>query len=125
MLRFLLQFNNAIIYVLLAAAVVKLVTRDDTDAAVIFAVLFNVRMLRRSSFTRRVLTGNRMLWISIAVLAVLQLGYTYLPPFQDWFGSVPLNPAQWAMSLGYALVCFLAIEAMKAIGWRLRGHRAV
>lgn len=87
------------------------------------AVLFNVRFLRRSSLTRRVLTGNRAIWISIAVLAVLQTAYTYLPPFHVWFGSVPLTPAQWAAALGYALACFLAIEVIKAAARRLPSNR--
>ncbi|CAN5390497.1 hypothetical protein BH10ACT5_BH10ACT5_22290 [soil metagenome] len=87
------------------------------------AVLFNVRFLRRSSLTRRVLTGNGAIWISIAVLAVLQTAYTYLPPFHVWFGSVPLTPAQWAAALGYALACFLAIEVIKAAARRLPSNR--
>jgi magnesium-transporting ATPase (P-type) len=89
------------------------------------AVLFNVRLLRRSSITLRVLTGNRAIWISIATLAVLQTAYTYLPPFHVWFGSVPLTPAQWATALGYALACFLTIEVIKTIerGLSAAGNR--
>ena len=87
------------------------------------AVLFNVRLLRRSSFTLRALTGNHAIWISIAILAALQTGYTYLPPFHAWFGSVPLSLAQWATAIGYALACFLAIEVIKAIGRVLAAAR--
>lgn len=89
------------------------------------AVLFNVRLLRRSSITPRVLTGNRVIWVSIAGLAVLQLAYSYLPPFHVWFGSVPLAPAQWASALGYALACFLVIEAIKAVGRGLSRARSI
>ncbi|MCH8564440.1 HAD-IC family P-type ATPase [Nesterenkonia sp. LB17] len=98
-----------------AAAVAVLVVSQ-------IAVLFNVRLLRRSSITRRVLTGNRAVWISIAVLAVLQTAYTYLPPLQVWFGSVPLSPAQWVTAFGYALASFLLVEVVKATG-RYRANR--
>ncbi|WP_146339733.1 HAD-IC family P-type ATPase [Nesterenkonia sp. NBAIMH1] len=80
------------------------------------AVLFNVRHLGRSSVTFRVLTGNRAIWICIATFAMLQIAYTYLPPFHRWFGSAPLTPAEWGSALGYALACFLIIEAIKAAG---------
>ncbi|CDJ99639.1 putative cation-transporting ATPase F [Microbacterium sp. C448] len=82
------------------------------------AVLFNVRLLHGSSFTRRVFTGNRVIWISIAALAALQTAYTYLPPFQLWFGSVPLGFVQWTTAFTYGLAVFLVIEAIKVIGRR-------
>lgn len=79
------------------------------------AVLFNVRLLHRSSVTLRVLTGSRAMWICLATLALLQAAYTYLPPFHRWFGSVPLSWVEWATALGYGLACFLAIEGLKAV----------
>lgn len=83
------------------------------------AVLFNVRLLKTSSFTWRVFTGNRVVWVSIGALAVLQTLYTYLPPFQIWFSSAPLTAFQWLIALAYGVACFIAIEAIKAIGRRL------
>ncbi|MDX2376555.1 HAD-IC family P-type ATPase [Microbacterium sp. LRZ72] len=98
-----------------AAAVTVLVVVQATT-------LFNVRLLHRSGFTRQVLTGNRIIWVSLAALAVLQTAYTYLPPFHVWFGSAPLTAGQWAVALAYGLVCFVVIEAIKAAG-RMRGAR--
>jgi magnesium-transporting ATPase (P-type) len=79
------------------------------------AVLFNLRMLRRSSLTWRAATGNRVIWVSIAVLAVLQTVYTYLPPFQLWFGSQPLGAVQWVTAFAYGFGTFIAVEGVKAL----------
>lgn len=67
------------------------------------------------------LVGNRPAWLCIATLVVLQIAYTYLPPFHVWFGSVPFSWAQWATALGYGLACFLLIEAVKAFSRLLVG----
>lgn len=87
------------------------------------AVMFNVRFLRQSSLTWRVFQGNRAMWTSLGVLAVLQLAYTYLPPFHLWFGSTPLGPAQWGIAFAFAAVVFLLGEVGKALG-RMRQRPA-
>ncbi len=87
------------------------------------AVLFNVRFLHRSSLTWQVLRGNRAIWVTLGVLAALQLAYTYLPPFHLWFGSVPLGLADWGLAIAFAAAVFLLGEAGKALTRAIRRRR--
>jgi prevent-host-death family protein len=97
----------------------------DTDVAQTTAVtmlalgqlayLFNCRFLGESSLTPRVLRGNRVVWIATGALLVLQLVFTYVPFMNSWFDSAPIGPREWALTLGFAILVFLLMEAMKAI----------
>ena len=51
------------------------------------AYLFNARSLWESSLRAGMLTGNPAVWISIAVLIVLQIIFTYAPFMNSWFGD--------------------------------------
>ncbi len=79
------------------------------------AYLFNCRFLGESSLTLRVLRGNRVVWIAAGCLVVLQVLFTYVPFMNRWFDSAPIGPREWALTLGFALLVFLLVEAMKAI----------
>jgi prevent-host-death family protein len=97
----------------------------DTDVAQTTAVtmlalgqlayLFNCRFLGESSLTPRVLRGNRVVWIATGALLVLQLVFTYVPFMNSWFDSAPIGPREWALTLGFAILVFLLMEAVKAI----------
>ncbi len=77
--------------------------------------LFNSRHFVAHSLSRDTLTANPIaLWASV-VLIVLQLAFTYAPPLQFMFRTVPLDVASWALILGLGLVKFLAVEAEKAV----------
>jgi magnesium-transporting ATPase (P-type) len=77
--------------------------------------LFNSRHFVAHSLARDTLTANPIaLWASV-VLIVLQLAFTYAPPLQFMFRTVPLDVASWALILGLGLVKFLAVEAEKAV----------
>lgn len=78
------------------------------------AFLLSCRLLNGSAFTRRVLTGNRSLWVSAGALLVLQLLFTYAPVMHGWFGSAPLGLHSWALTAGTAVAVFLVVEAAKA-----------
>ncbi|MDF2152854.1 cation-transporting P-type ATPase [Vibrio sp. CAU 1672] len=57
--------------------------------------LFNSRFILGSVFCRQGLTGNRYVLIAIAVLAVFQASFTYLPIMQQLFGTCALEAEVW------------------------------
>jgi magnesium-transporting ATPase (P-type)/antitoxin (DNA-binding transcriptional repressor) of toxin-antitoxin stability system len=79
------------------------------------AYLFNCRFLGESSLTLRVLRGNRVVWIATGALIVLQAFFTYVPFMNSWFDSAPIGPREWGLCLGFAILVFLLVEAMKAV----------
>ena len=78
------------------------------------AYLFNARSLRESSLRAGMLTGNPAVWISIAVLIVLQIIFTYAPFMNSWFGTAPLDAVGWLVPLGLSVVIFFLVEVGKA-----------
>jgi magnesium-transporting ATPase (P-type) len=53
--------------------------------------LFNSRYLRESSLSVERLFANRVAWLTVGVLAVLQLTFVYAPFMHAWFGSAALG----------------------------------
>ncbi|MFD6175647.1 MULTISPECIES: cation-translocating P-type ATPase [unclassified Isoptericola] len=86
------------------------------------AYLFNCRFLDRSSLTVDVLRGNRVVWISAAALVALQCVFVYAPFMHSWFDSAPISGVQWAKTIGLALVVFLLVEGVKAVGRARAAH---
>jgi calcium-translocating P-type ATPase len=82
--------------------------------------LLNSRYKTASSLSFAAHMGNRYLPLGVAAVAVLQLVFTYAPPFQRMFGvaSIPLNVWPWLL-LGGA-VFFLVVEAEKFVIRSLR-----
>ncbi|MFE5307207.1 cation-translocating P-type ATPase [Isoptericola sp. NPDC056605] len=87
------------------------------------AYLFNCRFLDRSSLTVDVLRGNRVIWISAVALIGLQCVFVYTPFMHDWFDAAPIGLEEWGKTLGLAVVVFLLVEVVKAVG-RARERRA-
>ncbi|GAB3095891.1 cation-transporting P-type ATPase [Isoptericola nanjingensis] len=87
------------------------------------AYLFNCRFLDRSSLTLDVLRGNRVIWISAVALLALQCVFVYTPFMHDCFDSSPIGVEEWGKTLGLAVVVFLLVEVVKAVG-RARQRRA-
>jgi magnesium-transporting ATPase (P-type) len=77
--------------------------------------LFNSRFLRESSLRLDLLFTNRVVWIAIAILVVLQLMFVYVPFLNLWFHSAPIPAGAWVLPIVIGLVIFLAVEAEKAI----------
>ena len=86
------------------------------------AYLFNSRFLSRSSLTLGVLRGNRALWVAAGSFLAFQLLFTYAPFMHVAFQSTPIGLREWGLAAAFAVVVFLAVEAMKAVT-RAR-HRA-
>jgi len=114
--------------VLLAAGVVALflweIARGDSlDTARTVAVnalvmgeivyLFNCRYLLLPVRNWQDFTGNRYVLLSIAVLVVIQAGFTYLPFMQKMFGVVALDAAAWGLIAGFGVLLFVAVELEK------------
>ncbi|MCQ4209674.1 cation-translocating P-type ATPase [Streptomyces longispororuber] len=86
------------------------------------AYLFNCRFLNRSSLTPDVLRGNAVIWWSSALLIAFQIFFTYTPFMHDWFATASVGLREWGLTIGFAVVIFLLVEAGKA--WERRHARA-
>ena len=77
--------------------------------------LLNSRYKLDSSLSLKAHLGNKYLLIGIGAVVVLQLLFTYAPPFQTLFetAAIPLWVWPW-LALG-GLVFFLVVEAEKLI----------
>ena len=83
------------------------------------AYLLNSRYLRESSLRLEVLTTNRVVWVVVSVLLLLQVLFVYAPFMNTWFDSAPIGVDGWLIPLGLSLVIFLLIEAGKAVQRRV------
>ena len=81
--------------------------------------LFNSRFLRESSLRLDLLFTNRVVWMAIGVLAVLQLLFVYVPFLNLWFHSAPIPASDWLLPIGIGFVIFLAVEGEKSVLRRL------
>jgi len=77
--------------------------------------LLNSRYLLDSSVALKAHIGNRYLPLGIISVAILQLLFTYAPPFQAIFGNeaIPLRVWPWIFAGG--LIFFLIVETEKLI----------
>jgi magnesium-transporting ATPase (P-type) len=87
--------------------------------------LFNCRFVWRSSVGLRSVRGNRAVLVAIGTLVLLQLGFTYVPLLQTWFGTAGMLPVDWLWCGVLGAVVFSVVEVEKAVGRRrLRAQRA-
>ncbi len=82
--------------------------------------LFNCRRLVNPVLSWDGLVGNRYVLIAIALLLLLQLGFTYWAPMQGLFQTAPLDGRTWLMILAFGVLVFAAVEAEKALYRLLR-----
>jgi magnesium-transporting ATPase (P-type) len=77
--------------------------------------LLNSRYKLDSSLSLTAHLGNKYLTIGIGAVAVLQILFTYAPPFQSLFetDAIPLWVWPWLFAAG--LVFFLVVEAEKCV----------
>jgi magnesium-transporting ATPase (P-type) len=87
--------------------------------------LFNCRFVWRSSIGMRSLSGNNAVLIAVAILVMLQLGFTYLPVMHSWFGTAPISALEWLWCILLGMGVFSVVELEKRLGRRrLRRLRA-
>jgi magnesium-transporting ATPase (P-type) len=77
--------------------------------------LLNSRYLIDSSLTPHAHVGNPYLWWGIGAVVVLQLFFTYAPPFHAIFGNESLPLWAWPWLIGGAGAFFLAVELEKLV----------
>ena len=77
--------------------------------------LLNSRYLLNSSLSVRAHMDNPYLWYGIAGVAVLQLLFTYAPPFQAIFDTEALPLRAWLWLIGGGLIFFFVVEMEKFI----------
>ncbi|MFA6122160.1 MAG: cation-transporting P-type ATPase [Sideroxydans sp.] len=85
--------------------------------------LFNCRYLLAPIRTWQDFTGNPYVLLSIAVLVVIQLAFTYVPFMQSLFGVVALNATAWGLIIGFGVLLFVAVEMEKWVIIKLNSRR--
>ena len=81
--------------------------------------LFNCRRWQAASFTPEALFSNRWAWLSVSLLVVMQLMFTYLPAAQTVFGTTGLPLDYWWMVGAFGLLVFVLVEVEKAVTRKL------
>lgn len=79
--------------------------------------LFNSRYIHSSVLSPAGLLGSRPVLISIGLMLVLQLAFTYAPPLQRLMGTAPIGLADWGVVTLAGVAVLLLVELEKAL-WR-------
>ncbi|MEY4230733.1 MAG: hypothetical protein RLZZ362_1582 [Actinomycetota bacterium] len=79
-----------------------------------FFNIMNARSDTQTVFSRFTLT-NRWLWVSLAVVALLQIGVTHVGPMQRLFDTTSISAAQWIICIAIASSVLWLEEIRKAI----------
>jgi magnesium-transporting ATPase (P-type) len=87
--------------------------------------LFNSRYIIAPSWNRRGILGSRPVLLACGLLLVLQALFTYAPPLQTLFQTVPLAPAEWLRIFAFGLFVFLAVEIEKLVLRRKAGPNGI
>ena len=75
--------------------------------------LFNARYTTASVFNWAGFVGNRFVLIAIAVLLLLQFGFTYLAPMQAVFGTMAIDMFTWLQIIFVASSVLFLVELEK------------
>ena len=79
--------------------------------------LFNSRFIYSSVLSWNGLLGSRPVLISIGLMLLLQLAFTYLPLMQALLGTAPISAADWGLVTLAGVTVLLLVELEKA-AWR-------
>lgn len=85
--------------------------------------LFSVRYLRAPSLTLKGIMGTRAVLIAVAVVASLQLVFTYAPFMEAFFDTRPVDFVHGAEIIGVGVVLFAVLEIEKWLRIRVTGRR--
>lgn len=86
--------------------------------------LFNCRYLFAPALSREGLMGNAIVLLTIAILVLLQLLFTYVHAMQQMFGTVGIDFPAWTRIIGFGVLLFAAVEVEKF--WiRMRNGRVI
>ncbi len=102
--------------------VARTITANTIIVGQVFYLL-NCRFLYETSLSFRVLEGNKTILVSVAVLVLLQLLYTYVPVMHDLFGTDSLTLQEWVPVFSVGVLTFFLMEADKFFQHRLAKKR--
>jgi magnesium-transporting ATPase (P-type) len=90
------------------------------NALVLFQAVYLLNVRRASGPVLADLgtAAARPAWIAIGTTILLQVVFTYAPPMQALFGTVPIGLTLWAGVAMATLALFLTVEASKRLGHR-------
>lgn len=86
------------------------------------AYLFSCRYLLGAVRSWQDFSGNPYILLSVAVLLVIQLVFTYVPFMHNIFGVVALDAAAWGLIMTFGVLLFLAVELEKLTLRKIRQH---
>jgi magnesium-transporting ATPase (P-type) len=84
--------------------------------------LLTSRYLMKSTLSLEGLLGNKYVPLTICLLVVFQLAFTYFGPMQHLFQTYALGWAEWLRIVAVALIVFILVEVEK-LYFRLWGRR--
>jgi magnesium-transporting ATPase (P-type) len=61
------------------------------------------------------LAGSRPVWLSIVLMTVLQLAFTYAPPLQALFGTAAVGISAWVATIAVGAGLFVLMELEKRL----------
>ena len=82
--------------------------------------LLNCRKIYDSVLNRDGLFSSKPILISIVLVIILQLGFTYFPFMQNIFKTVSMNLNEWSLILVISFTLFLIIEFEKMVMYKLK-----
>jgi len=82
--------------------------------------LFNCRYLLEPVIRWKDFVGNPYVLLTITLLVVIQLLFTYVTPMQQLFGTADIGIAEWVRITLFGLMVFLIVEFEKYIVYRFR-----
>lgn len=77
--------------------------------------LFNCRHLADTALSREGFLGNRIVLLAVALLVVVQIGFTYLPVMQRLFGTAALDAPAWWRIAAFGAALYFVVELEKAL----------
>lgn len=83
--------------------------------------LFNVRCLNVASWSIRQWFTSKMAFISLGLVVLLQLAFTYLPIMQQLFVTESVSLFYWVVIFGIGVAVYLILEVEKTIRRALTG----
>jgi magnesium-transporting ATPase (P-type) len=79
------------------------------------AYLFNCRKLYGAVLSLKELLANKVVVLAALIMLLLQLGFTYLPVMQHFFGTASMSLRQWGIIALITVAIYLLVELEKAV----------
>jgi magnesium-transporting ATPase (P-type) len=77
--------------------------------------LFNARYLKESVLSRNGFSGNPAVLLAVTGIVTLQLFFTYVPLFQNAFGTAAIPIGDWVRLISFTFSVFVLVEIEKMI----------